>query len=487
MILLLLVSACVTSTLENPVSQQPEVTVNLSPAQTETPTIIASPTSTIPPTIALLASPTFTPIPTEFPAPTPAPSCSEPGMAAPFAFPSTTTELQASILTFINEGGQWDDLRLLLDEMEIRNDVIQADMNGNGLMETAVYAVLYVEDIPDHAWWIFQCTTNQSEIIYDVKGNWAFHSHFIADDLNNNNRSEIIQVGGFAGSACTLEPRVWSWQADGIVDLSPNHLELELGCAVDQRIILLDTNGDGVKEMILVGDTVGHLDRAPVRGITQTFTLQDKGYKLESTVLAPTNLRMHVLDDAQRALDASDLTLAVLHYTRAAYEEMSTIESYYLFARDIDADIYQRGFALFRLFVIQLATENNEDAHSLLAELKALYLENMPGHEFVSLAQTFFDTFRENRSLRESCERVTEYVSEYYHDYTQAEPLPLTSHYYWGANIASYTTPDSFCPIFTVPSVKGCCEKGGVLVGNGRAPARPTKGAADATAAAFWA
>jgi hypothetical protein len=457
-LLLLLVSACAISTHENPVAQQPEIVVNSSPTQTETPTIVVSSVSTITPTITPLPLSTSTSIPTETPSPTPLPSCPKPGVVAPFDLPSTTTELQASILAFVNEGGQWDDLWTLLDEMGIEHDAIQADMTGDGIMETAVYALLIDEDYtPDHTWWIFKCTTNQYELVHDVRGTWAFHSHFIADDLNNDNRSEIIKVGGFAGSACTLEPEVWSWQVDKIVDLSPNHLELELGCAIDQRVILQDTNGDGVKEMILTGETVGHLDYAPIRGITQTFTLQDAGYKLENTVFAPADLRIYVLDDAQRALDAGDLPLAILHYTQAAYDEMMTTESYnlsypYLTGYLPDANIYQRGLALFRLFVIQLATGNEEDANSTLVELNALHLENMPGHEFVILAHIFFDAFRENRSLKESCERVTEYVSEHYYDKTQIELPRLTSHFYWGANIASYTTPDSFCPVFILPT-----------------------------------
>jgi hypothetical protein len=459
-LLLLLVSACAISTLESPVAQQPEIVVDPSPTQTETPTIVASLVSTRSPTITPLPSSTSTLIPTKTPSPTPipSPSCPKPGKAAPFDLPSTTTELQASILAFVNEGGQWDDLWALLDEMGIEHDAIQANMTGDGIMETAVYALMYEEDYtPDHAWWIFKCTTNQYELVHDRRGTWAFHSHFIADDLNNDNRSEIIKVGGFAGSACALEPKVWSWQVDKIVDLSPNHLELELGCAIDQRVILQDINGDGVKEMILTGETVGHLDYAPIRGITQTFTLQDAGYKLENTVFAPADLRIYVLDDAQRALDAGDLPLAVLHYTQAAYDEMMTAESYslsypYLSGYLPDANVYQKALAFFRLFVIQLATGNEEDANSTLAELNTLYLENMPGHEFVILAQIFFDAFRENINLRESCERVTEYVSEHYNDYIQTEPPRLTSHFYWGANIASYTTPDSFCPVFTLPT-----------------------------------
>lgn len=458
---IVLVAACATSPLDNSVIQQPEIAVNLSPTEIETPTTLPSPVSTISQTITVLSSSTPMSISTKTLSPTvtPLPSCPKANKVEYFNLPSTIAELQASILTFINEGGQWNDLWALLDEMEIKYDAVQADMTGDGIMETAVYALLYDENhTPNHVWWIFQCTTNQYSLVYDIRGTWAFHSYFITDDLDNDDRLEIIEVGGFAGSACDLEPKVWSWQNDRIIDLSPDYLELELGCATNQQIILQDINDNGTKEMILTGETVAHIDYAPIRTITQTFALQGSGYELQSTVYAPADLRIHVLDDAQRALDGGDLPLAIQHYTQAAYEEMMTTESYqlaypYMSGYLPDADTYQKGFALFRLFVIKLATGDEEGANSILRELNILYPENMLGHEFVILSQTFFDAFRENRSLEESCKRTTEYVSKHYEDQTQTDSPTLTSHFYWGLNIASYMTPDSFCPVFTPENV----------------------------------
>ncbi|NHZ71801.1 MAG: hypothetical protein GWP17_01795, partial [Aquificales bacterium] len=105
------------------------------PAPTETATAVPAQTATSSPTPIPTATPTNTPSPT----PTPDPTCPEPGTAAPFAYPADTTELQASILAYLNAGGQWEDLLALLDELEIEHDWIQADMNGDGVMETAVY------------------------------------------------------------------------------------------------------------------------------------------------------------------------------------------------------------------------------------------------------------------------------------------------------------------------------------------------------------
>lgn len=465
-LLLLLISACTTLLTDSPTTLQPEIANTFASSTTQTPTplsttavnptIIHTPSSTttsIPSsTVTPIPSRTITPFPTETPSPTPLPSCPELGQPSLFSMPSDTVKLQTSILAFLNAGGQWSDLLALLTELEINHDSIQTDMNGDGIVETIVYAMLFDSTFtPDHAWWVLQCTTNQYEVIHTIRGNWVFHRYFTADDLNNDSHPEIIEVGGFAGSACDLEPWVWSWQNDRIIDWSPDYLELDLGCSLDDKVILEDIDGDEIKEMILIGQTVFHPSYAPLRGITQTFALQETGYKLISTVFAPPTLRIHLLDAAQRALDAGDLSLATFYYTQAAYAEMVTVESYNLSYPHVEGYLpiptaYQRGFALFRLFVIKMTKESEVEAQTILGELNGLYQEGMPGYEFVVLAQTFFDVFKENGSLALSCLEITKYISEHYAGDEQSGQPALTSHFYWGANVASYPTPHSICP-----------------------------------------
>ncbi len=444
------------SAVDTAVTQPAEIAIVATETDVATGTPTTTPTSlptvTATATATLLPLPTVTSTPTETPTltPTPAPTCPEAGTAVSFPRPTDTTELQTSILAYLNAGGQWEDLFALLDELEIKHDWIEADMNGDGVLETAVYTLLFNEEesVPVHAWWIFQCTSNQYKIIYETWGNWAFHSHFIAEDLNNDNREEVIVVSGFAGSACELEPKVWSWQVDQIVDISPNYEELELGCASDQQVLLEDLNNDSIKEIILIGETVGHIDLAPVRNITQTFALENAGYKLVSTVFSPTTLRIFVLDDAQKALDSGDLLLAASHYAKAGYEDLRTVESYNIFGQEEDAESYQRAFALFRLAVIQLVMDNLTEANLTLAELNKRFLDEQPGYEFVVLAQTFFDSYQETDNLNEACLQVTKYIDEHYQNEIDPDGFRLTTHFYWGLNISFYPTPESFCPIF---------------------------------------
>lgn len=424
-------------------------------ASSQTEEVVFTPSATtVAPT--KMPAPILSPLPsatlpaTASPTPEPPPSCPDVGQADPFDPPANNDELYESMLAFINAGGSWEDLWLLLEGMGIEYDSIEADMNGDGLVETAVYTVISHDYTFDHSWWLFTCTTGQYELVYSTHGVWVFHEGFLVDELNNDDRLDIIIIKGFAGSACALEPSVWSWQDDRIVDLSPRYSQL--GCSADDQILFQDLDGDDVKEMILVGKTVGHLDYSPPRGITETFALRDTQYELEETVFAPADLLIYLLDDAQKALDAGDLPRAVDYYTQASYEPMPTAVSYYLLLNPAaDPIAYQHGFALFRLFVLQLVLGDEEAAQAALAKLDTLYVEGEFGHEFTLLAHIFQDNFRVSNSLEEACEQVSTYISHHYAGSIESDPPSLSAHFYWGANMVTYSQPASFCPVFAVP------------------------------------
>ena len=211
-----------------------EVVIVALPTHTPEPILTAMSTATSTATATPTAVPTQTSTPT--PTATPDPTCPEAGSAAPFTYPADTTELQASILVYLNAGGQWQDLFALLDELEIEHDWVQADMNGDGVMETAVYTLISDKDhMPYHTWWLLQCNSEKYSTIHQTWGNWVYPDYFLVDDLNNDGRSEIIVAKRFAGSACNLEPLVWIWQSDEIIQFSLAFLDLELGAPQTTR------------------------------------------------------------------------------------------------------------------------------------------------------------------------------------------------------------------------------------------------------------
>ena len=407
------------------------------------------------PTQTATSSPTPSPTATSSPTTTPDPTCPEPGSAAPFTYPADTTELQASILAYINAGGQWEDLMALLDELEIEHDWIQADMNGDEVMETAVFADITIDEYTNiQVWLLLQCQSREFTIPKYSESNYGFHDYFETDDLDQDGNLEIIDVGGHAGSACSSSVSILSWKNREFINYSPDY---SVGCSNEEdRILFQDINNDGKKELILSSWTIVHADHAPPRDLKYIFELVDDQYTLLETQYALAEYRFQLLDDAQRALDAGDLSKAITFYNQAAHEDMATLKSYFFPSPEIAKergeepdypDAYQKSFALFRQAVIQLALENNDDANNTLTELIATYPEDQPGHEFVPLTQIFFDTFTDEKDLAKACAKVTEFVSENYTDRPK-----LTSHFYWGSNVAFYHTPDSLCPSFTLPT-----------------------------------
>jgi hypothetical protein len=450
----LFVSILVACSSGQPALTAPSEIVAL-PSNTPTATFIPTKTATAAATITPSPTQPATPVPTATsspsPAPTPDPSCLEPGSAAPFAYPADTTELQASILAYLNAGGQWQDLMTLLDELEIEHDWVQADMNGDGVEETAVFTeVLDEHNSNDQAWMIFSCQSKNYKLGYLAQSYYGFHDYFQTEDIDNDGNLEIISVGGAARSACTSGVFILGMQDSEIIEYAPDY---SVDCSYDEnRVVIDDIDGDGIKEIKLSGWTVSHLDYAPSRLVTYTFSLEDSKYELLSTEMAPSDLRIHILDDAQRALNDENLNLALEYYNQAAYD--NTLESTYSYnfgalstAKELDfPEEYQRAFALFRLVTIQRMLDNSDDANIALKTLVKTYSENQPGHEFVVLAQIFIDAFSQDENLDDACRQVKEFILENY----SISPS-LTSHFYWGSNIAFYQTPESFCPIFTIP------------------------------------
>lgn len=433
-----------------------EVVIVALPTQTPEPTLTVTPTATTEPTAVPTQTATSSPTPTPSPTATPDPSCPEPGSAAAFAYPADTTELQTSILAYLNAGGQWEDLFALFDELGIEYDWVQADMNGDGVEETAVYAKMQPAEYEyEKGWWIFHCKSDNYQAVYSTVGSiYGFHDYFEVDDVNNDGQFEIIKIGGYATSACHWIPVIWSWQSGEIVDLFTDRIYP--GCSIHDRMILQDLDDDNLKEIIVVGTTVVHLDNAPPRIITQTFSFEETGYTLTNKIFAPAEYRFQLLDDAQRALDESNLPLAISYYSQAAHYDISTLNSKYFSSPEIAKehgeepdypDAYQKAFALFRLATIQLVLEDNDTANNALTELITAYSEDQQGFEFVQLTQIFFDTFNQEKNQVDACNQVTDFVSEHYTDWPQ-----LTSHFYWGANITAYHTPESFCPVFPTPT-----------------------------------
>ena len=427
-----------------PVMMDTAVPPTLTPTATPLP---ATPTPIPPtqtPTVTVTASPTATP---NF-------SCPQPGGNATLERPLDFLIFKENLIAYLNQVGVVEQLPEQLDALDIQHEIFPVDMNGDGVLEFVLNVIVPSEEaLPgDRGTAILQCRNGNYEMIFDIW--WGYYHYFdytFSDDVDNDGNQDVIIVGGFAGSACDLEPTVLICSEDAIFDASPDHQELELGCSHEDMVLTEDIDSDGAKELIVSGWTVGHLDYAPPRTITQTFTLRHKVYILQTTQLGPPQYLVHLIDDAQRALDSGDLVLAAQFYEDVAQNQvLPTVSSYNIapfhMAEELGVEPdhpqeYQQAFALFRLAALQTALGNTAEADWALAQLQERFLQGRPGAEFVSLTLLLVNSLQQGTTSESACKAVFQEIEQTYPQ--------LAAHYYWGANIAWYRN-ETICP-FTEP------------------------------------
>lgn len=328
--------------------------------------------------------------------------------------------------------------------------MVEVDFNGDAVNEVVMSVALNLPDYErDSATWVLQCRSGEYETIFDVSWGMYHYGERVAEitDLTNDGLPEVIIESLFVGSACTYELTIIGWQpSEGIIDYSPSHLELDLGCGGE--IIIEELNGDNVQEITIAGGTVGHLSHAPLREITQTYQLIDQTYHLVSTEYGPSDIRVHIFDDAQRALDSRDFLLAAQLYDQSAHDEslFSVPSRRYGLQRDsLDrSEEYQRAFALFRLAVVQYILGNTNGVADTFDELNVTFPEGSLGGEFTVLAHLYIEKRESGLTAVQACRKVTTYTNNNF---------PYLGNHIgeWGVNIAYYTN-ETLCPPLSLPA-----------------------------------
>lgn len=433
-------------------------------SQLPTPTIVPTDTA-VPPTLTPSATPlpaTPTPIPptqtptaTATPSPTATPdfSCPQPGNSATLEKPMALAEFSENLVTYLNKVGTIEQLPAQLTALDIQHEIFLVDMNGDGITEVVLNTSIPFEELfpRDHITSVLQCRDDSYQIIFEAFwGYWHYFDYTFSDDVNNDGNMDVIVLGGFAGSACALGPTILLLQDNAILDVSPN-LESSFSCSDQNRVMLNDTDNDGIKEFIVSGPTLEHTEFPPPRIITQTYGLQNNTYSLQTLELGPPESLVHLLDDAQKALDYNEWDLAVELYKDVAQNQLlGAFYSYnitpFQLAKELGVEPdhpreYQQAFALFRLAALQTVLGNTAEADWALDQLYERYPLDTPGAEFISLTLLLVNSLQEGNTPESACEAVAQEIEQTYPE--------LGAHYYWGWNIAWYEN-ETICP-FTEP------------------------------------
>lgn len=169
---------------------------------------------------------------------------------------------------------------------------------------------------------------------------------------------------------------------------------------------ITDATGDGLPDLVLHGGTFNSIGAGIQRDRTEVWGWDGDYIKLANIQWDQTNLRPHVLFDAEFAFAIGEYETAIAQYKRVIHE--STLEDEFTPRAIYDYD-YARQYAAFRLILTYLKLESKE---------KAIFWRNWLNTEYPNLSTTqagnlLVENWLKTGNLTQSCEMVTKFLIDY--------------------------------------------------------------------------
>lgn len=419
---------------------------------TDIPLSTPAPTFTLTPTETSILTPTS--IPTEFLA------CATLDKALEFGTFGNLDEWRSNLLMYLNKGGNPE--LLAVTQSESSPDAIFVaieDVNKVPPSEIVVAATIRDRNVAEDeflpvyegALMIISCedgeyTFPQQPFTFGEGMDYASFHQMILENVAGTEALEIIVTIGEGLFACTDDLFIYGIGSNE--QWSPLY-ENQFPCYFDLSLENLDQ--DLEKEIIVNTSTsAGTMSEGLGREVQYTLDWSDNKLQLLKTDYPPSPYRIHVLEDAQKALYIQDYETALDLYIQAAEDpnllnEPANVDYWNpeISWEDKDAIAYgyQTAFAYFRILTIQLLRENSDQANATLQKMQSNYLEGKAGYEFVLLAETYLNQINTGATPKQACLAVVLQTRE--------ENLPIGGHEshfgFWGDVNIRYE-PDDMCP-----------------------------------------
>jgi tetratricopeptide (TPR) repeat protein len=348
------------------------------------------------------------------------------------------SELQSSFLELLNQGKEPSDIIQTLQTPDITVQITPADIDNDNIPELIVTgSINYIYANPESGIWILKRdgTIYQVEY-YDHRGITIELKIVAIDDINNNMLQEVI-LQSFTTSPlgwCEINVFVLGWYEDHIIDYFGGLDTATISCPAE---VILGNIVGGNRELQVIGTASNTLGGGPKRGMEATYVFKENKYQLSIVQLAPSNIRIHVLQDAQIAFDNGNYALSLQLWDKAAHD--TTLENFS--SKRISNDqpqIYQPAYALYRIYCLYLLLGDVQKAQAVFDEIKNRFPENSPGGEFIGVAREIKTLLSTSRDPEMVCPAINNYIYVTYSDEL------LLDHWDWGYNNQNIV---NFCPL----------------------------------------
>ena len=453
-----------TQTTPTPILEQatatssPKPTDTITSVPTETPTASITPLPTIP-TFTLTFGASM--IVTVTPAPKAECPKQNPSVIANFATPNSDGSYESSygapkVSDYLNAGG-------ILDHLQHSGLQETADLTGDGLHEL-VYK--------NFAYSFFGCKNGQYQNLLNFVGDEGVGLLDILD-LNKNGIPEIaiydlVHYGYIAIS-------IFEWDGNKFRSLintgkyPSDDTVIDWVSATwtsDIYYKLIDTNGDGLKEIMVVYD-VNQLcggfgdfcDGTPARPQVTILAWNGQNYVIKQRYYAPAQYRFQAIQDGDAASSQKEYDKALRLYQETIFSDK--LKGYSPEIRDnlrgqfdtkygstptptpypIPLDEYPKlaAYAYYRMVLLHLVQNHESDAGTVFKTLQQKFGNDPYGQLYVEMATAFWNTYQSTHIMYDGCAAAIQYAAGHTEILT-----PLGSDYH-GSQSHIYV-PADVCP-----------------------------------------
>ncbi len=244
------------------------------------------------------------------------------------------------------------------------------------------------------------------------------------DDLNGDGHTELAYSSTSCGAhTCFTTVYVVASGMGTYDDLTAGGLEMAY-----VEPLFSDRDGDGIRELILYGGTIGSVGAGPQRARTEVYEWDGAAYVLVETVYDPSNFLYFRVLDANRALLTGDYDRAVALYREAI--------------DDSDLDVWMdesereelAAFSQYRLSLTYLVLGQVDLAQAARDEL----LVEQPANIYAQVVAVLWDAYLRETSLTTACGEVAAFAASH------PQAVEVLAVYGYGNPTF---TPQEVCPI----------------------------------------
>ncbi len=270
----------------------------------------------------------------------------------------------------------------------------------------------------------------------------AYIVAYIQDIILDNEPELTVRYGWVTGTAGGESISVVGWDGHDWKYYMSRPASSNLAYVDNVVIAQLDQDTD--KEISVFGTTSTGIGGGMGIGrdilLNYDFDRAKNQFQLGSIKKLSSPYRVHVLEDAQAALDAKNWAEAIANYNLAAYNDGLRLADFSDSTIDFErSNALQRSFAFFRMVTLYAFIGDKPRAETYLSVMNAFYPSGKSGGEFTEAAEQFLDVFTQKQDAAAACQTVSENLKKQYPDINYDLELG------WGDNNIHYEI-EQLCP-----------------------------------------